>query len=181
MTKIINLYGGPGSGKSTNASLLFYLFKQQHLQAEIVSEYIKSWAWEGRSFSQMDQFYILGHQARRETLLLGKVDYIITDSPVAQIAFYTKKYASKTVLKGIEAAILAFYDACNEQGHEHIHIFLERSFPYQGEGRYQSEKEANDIDKDLKEYLTEKKYNLQPVKGNEDSIKILFKNLIKEV
>lgn len=36
MTKIINLYAGPGAGKSTSAAFIYYLLKDQGLK-----EYIK--------------------------------------------------------------------------------------------------------------------------------------------
>lgn len=41
MTKVINLIGAPGAGKSTIASQLFSLMKWQGLDVELVSEYAK--------------------------------------------------------------------------------------------------------------------------------------------
>ena len=46
MTKIINLYGAPGSGKSTIASGLFFHMKMAGLNVELASEYIKSKVFE---------------------------------------------------------------------------------------------------------------------------------------
>jgi tRNA uridine 5-carbamoylmethylation protein Kti12 len=81
-TTIINLYGGPGTGKSTSAAYLYYILKAEGHNVELVREYVKDWAWEGRQISTYDQIYFLGKQVRRESLLYGKVDWIITDSPV---------------------------------------------------------------------------------------------------
>lgn len=41
--------------------------------AELVREYVKDWAWEGRKINVNDQIYFLGKQVRRETMLYGKL------------------------------------------------------------------------------------------------------------
>ena len=56
-TTIINLYGGPGAGKSTSASDLFVILKERGVNAELAREYVKRWAWERRGISPYDQFY----------------------------------------------------------------------------------------------------------------------------
>jgi hypothetical protein len=40
-TKVINLYGGPGVGKSTTAVGLFYLMRRASIKCEYTSEYVK--------------------------------------------------------------------------------------------------------------------------------------------
>jgi hypothetical protein len=74
VTRIINLYGGPGTGKSTSAAFLYYLLKNDNVNAELVREYVKDWAWEKRSINTYDQLYLLGKQIRKESLLYGKTD-----------------------------------------------------------------------------------------------------------
>ena len=46
---VINLYGGPGTGKSTTAAHVFALLKQRDVNAELVREYAKDIVWEGRT------------------------------------------------------------------------------------------------------------------------------------
>jgi len=48
MTRVINLLGGPGVGKSTAAAKLFAKYKDEGKSVELVREYVKDWAWEGR-------------------------------------------------------------------------------------------------------------------------------------
>lgn len=48
MTKVINLYGGPGTGKSSTAGMLFAHLKLRGVNCEYVQEYAKDAAWEGR-------------------------------------------------------------------------------------------------------------------------------------
>ena len=146
MSTVINLYGGPGTGKSTSAAYLFYLLKSQGKNAELVREYVKDWAWEGRNISTYDQIYLLGKQVRRESILYGKVDYIVTDSPIMLGIYYASKYSSLSVSEGVRAMTLAYYRQAAEDGHKHVHVFLERSKPYNPLGRFQSEDQAKNID-----------------------------------
>jgi deoxyadenosine/deoxycytidine kinase len=152
-TTIINLYGGPGAGKSTSAAYFYYLLKTQHVNVELVREYVKDWAWEGRNISTYDQIYFLGKQVRRESMLYGKVDYIVTDSPVFMNLYYAQRYCTPTLAEGVRASTLAFYRQAAEDGHKHIHILLNRNKPYLSEGRYQTEQEAKEIDGGIKQVL----------------------------
>ena len=63
--KVINLFGGPGVGKSTTASGLFYEMKKARLEVELVTEYAKDAVWEGRTSLLDDQIYIFAKQQRR--------------------------------------------------------------------------------------------------------------------
>lgn len=152
-TQIINLYCGPGGGKSTSASYLYYLLKSQGANVELVREYVKDWAWEARKINTYDQIYFLGKQTRRESMLYGKVDYIVTDSPVMMGSYYADKYCPKLLADGIRAATKAFYDQAEQDGHKHHHVFLKRSKPYNPSGRYQSEEEAKGMDVELREHM----------------------------
>ena len=87
--KVINLFGGPGVGKSTIAADLFAMMKREGHNVELVNEYAKEVTWEGHFSYLDDEFYILAHQNRRLVRLKGKVDYVITDSPILLGLAYT--------------------------------------------------------------------------------------------
>ncbi len=152
-TKIINLYAGPGSGKSTSAAYLFYVLKTRGANAELVREYVKEWAWDQRTISTYDQLYFLGKQGRKESMLYGKVDHIITDSPCLMAAFYAKKHCPPGFAEGIRNVALSFYNQAIEEGHEHTHVFVKRSKGYNPAGRFQTEEQAKDIDGELRSFL----------------------------
>ena len=152
-TTIINLYGGPSVGKSTSAAYLYYLLKAQGKNVELVREYVKDWAWEGRKFSVYDEIYFLGKQVRHESMLFGKVDWIITDAPVYMTAYYASLYCSPKLAHGVAEAAQAFYKQAADDGHQHIHLMLKRTRPYNAEGRYQTEEEALQVDTGIKEML----------------------------
>jgi nicotinamide riboside kinase len=170
-TTIINLYGGPGSGKSTSAAYLYYLLKSEGKNVELVREYVKDWAYEARLISNYDQIYFLGKQVRRESLLYGKVDWIITDSPVMMNLYYAQKYCPSQLSEGIRAATLSMYRQAVEDGHKHTHIFLKRIKPYLAEGRYQKEEEAKEIDVELKQLLQNLKVPFIEIPASEEELK----------
>lgn len=176
-TTIINLYGGPGTGKSTSAAYLYYLLKIQHKNAELVREYVKDWAWEGRHISVNDQIYFLGKQVRRESMLHGKVDWIVTDSPVWMNSFYASYYCTDIIANGVNKLVRAFYKQTQDEGHEHIHVFLNRTKPYSTEGRYQSEAEAQGIDAGVRNMLAA--YNVPFIESDvgEENLKLLLQKI----
>lgn len=152
-TTIINVYGGPGVGKSTSASYLYYLLKTQNENVELVREYVKSWAWEGRKFSVYDEIYFLGKQVRHESMLFGKVEWIVTDAPVYMTAYYASMYCQPQLAQGVAAAAQAFYQQAKDDGHQHLHVVLNRTLPYQAEGRYQTELQALGVDEGVQKML----------------------------
>jgi len=70
MKKIICLYGGPGSGKSTTCAGLYYKLKLKGFNVEMNREYIKEWVWEDREVKEGDQTYFFSKQARRERIYI---------------------------------------------------------------------------------------------------------------
>ncbi len=155
MTRIIDLYGGPGSGKSTTAAYMFALLKQAGVNAELVREYVKEWAWEGREIGPYDQLYFLGKQIRKESMLYGRVDVIVTDSPVLLGIHYARAYSPEFIANAIEFTADHFICQAARDGHEHVHVMLRRSKAYSQAGRYQSEDEAHAIDREVERILVE--------------------------
>lgn len=154
MTHVINLYGGPGTGKSTSAAYIFYRLKTLGYVAEYVQEYVKSWAWEGKEVGAYDQVTLLAEQTAREHRLYGKVDVIVTDSPVWLCAYYGDRHLPSALAGGINGYVRGFYRHCEkEDGVKHHHVFLKRTKAYVAKGRYHTEGEAKEIDVHLKEYL----------------------------
>lgn len=173
-TTIINLYGGPGTGKSTSAAFLYYVLKSEGVNAELVREYVKDWAWEKRNISTYDQIYFLGKQVRRESLVYGKTSWIVTDSPVMMGAYYAREHCPVAISEGIRASTLSFYRQAMEDGHRHVHVFLERSKPYNPEGRYQTEEAAKSIDVGVRNFLSELRVPFVTCGTDEESLRRLL-------
>lgn len=135
--KVINLFAGPGAGKSTTAAGLFYAMKLQQMSVELVTEYAKAMTWERRDNVLSDQLYMFAKQHRTVARLRGHVEYVVTDSPLLLSTVYlTADYPAS-----FEKMVIEFwntYDNCN--------FFLERHKPYVKLGRRQNEDEARAID-----------------------------------
>ena len=153
-TIVINLFGGPGCGKSTTAALLFGQMKLLGLHVELVREYVKHWAWSDRKVKQSDQLYLLGKQSSYESTLYGKVDYIVTDSPILLAGVY-QEYRSKGKDKYVGEAAKAFLREAEKENVTHLNFFLKRVGPFDTRGRWESEKEAKEIDNLVQGYLKE--------------------------
>lgn len=179
MTKVINLYGGPGTGKTTNRSRLFTVFKDAGLEVEEVSEYVKMWAWEKRKPVDFDQFYFFGKQCRSEYPLFHKVDYIITDSPVAISGYYAQLFGTPFQATCFRQMVQVYYDMCAQKGVEHIHVFLKRMKPYNPKGRFQTADEAVAIDGEMKHYLKSLGIKFIEVDGNAEGMAELYSQLIQ--
>jgi predicted ATPase len=145
MTTYINLFSGPGCGKSTLAAELFASFKKRGKSVELVTEFAKDLVWENRQATLEIQPYVSMKQFRNLARLKGKVDYVITDSPLIKDSVYARRYASD--LPQAYHELLLFLH--NNLG-DSINILLTREFAYDSSGRYQSEDEAKDIDDEMR-------------------------------
>jgi nicotinamide riboside kinase len=156
-TKVINMFGGSGIGKSTTAAGLYHQMKLQGLNVELVREYVKGWAWAGTKVNTYDQVYIFGKQARSEYMLYGKVDYIVTDSPILLSPIYDRYYNGDDAM--IEDAALRFIKKAEKNGVQHINFLLERQKAFNPEGRYETEEQAKAVDVYVKNFLDSNQVN----------------------
>jgi nicotinamide riboside kinase len=140
MTKIVNFLGGAGSGKSTGAAALFAELKKRGVNVELASEYAKDLVWEDRLATLGDQIYVFGHQHHRLHRLMGKVDIVITDSPLLLSSVYNPTSDDRgRALDALVTSVFKHFD--------NINFLLRRTMPYQKTGRIQTEKEAVEVDK----------------------------------
>lgn len=151
-TTVINLFGGSGCGKSTTAALLFARMKLNGFHVELVREYVKYWAWNDRKVREWDQLYLLGKQSAYESMLYGKVDFIVTDSPILLAGIY-QEYRSGGADKYVGCAAKSFMDHASSRGVEYMNFVLKRTKPYDSRGRWETEEQAKQIDEFVRGYL----------------------------
>jgi nicotinamide riboside kinase len=162
MTQIINIIGAAGIGKSTLSSLLFGEMKQRGYNVELVREFVKKWAWDGRKIGEYDQIYLFGKQAFSEFSLYGKVDWIVTDSPVILSAFYDSYYTKDCV---IHDSVFKFLDKAQRNGIKHHNFLLKRFKKYDPRGRYESEEQIKDVDNSLVSFLDANNVKYTPIEA----------------
>ena len=128
--------------------------KKRGLEVELVNEYVKKWAWTGRKVGALDQVYIFGKQAKSEHDLYGKVEYIITDSPLLLSPIYEKYYSSDGE-SIVEPSVLAHIEKAGDNGVRHINYLIPRTKPFNPKGRFETEETAKEIDRLVEKYLLE--------------------------
>jgi len=164
---IVNLFAGPGAGKSTQASGLFYRLKMRDVNCELVTEYAKEKTWERNKTAIESSVYIFGNQVHRQYICQDQVDVIITDSPLLLAAFYNY-LKPKTVQESLNILIMEVFRAQNN-----LNIFLNRAKPFSPAGRWQDEKAALDIDRSLREFLEDHQILFTEMGGTPEGLALL--------
>jgi hypothetical protein len=157
-TIIVNFFAGPGCGKSTGASWLFSQLKLNGVDCEYVTEFAKDKVWENNGEVFKCEFYITGKQSFKISRCFGKVDVIITDSPIAISMAYSESDKFK-------AAVLEEF---NKYEKNNMNIFLKRVVPYDTNGRLQTEDVAKNIDNTINNVLDESNIPYYYIDGNTD-------------
>lgn len=174
------MLGGSGIGKSTIAAGLYHEMKLQGINVELVREYVKNWAWDGKKVGKYDQIYIFGKQSRSEYMLYGKVDYIITDSPILLSPVYEKYYNDGESM--IEEAAIKFLKKAEKNGVQHINFLLERKKQFNPEGRYETEEQAKQVDLEVRKFIINYDIDYKLINcPDEDRIKIMMEFLKSDV
>ena len=171
-TLIVNLFGSPGSGKSTGAAYIFSQLKMQGIDCEYIGEFAKDKCWEGNSFMfdcPENQFYIGAKQFYRVNQINGKVDVAITDSPIFLNSFYNK---SEYLGEEYNVVMKRLFDKF-----ENINFFINRVKPYNENGRNQTEEEAKEITKKMKQSLTDNGIFFFERNGDEEGYKLILQEI----
>lgn len=167
---VVNLFAGPGSGKSTTAAGIFYILKSEYnINCEYVSEYAKLLAWEKNKEKLSDQLYVTAKQNRSLERLNGKVEYAITDSPLLLGIHYATNYKLRT-LRPLTVELFNSY--------QNINFFIRRTKKYNPAGRFQTEEEAILIDGEIKKLLDELGVPFIEVDGDVNAAQTIAKRLM---
>jgi len=144
--KIINLFGGPGAGKTTIAYYLAYRMKKAGYRAELVGEAAREIIYDrnpGVTAAQLldNQLLISGLQYERlKRLERHDMDVIIADSPLRMGLVYAKDLPE---YEGLKAAI----EALEADLPRATNVFVQRTEGvYDKESRAQDEKQAMELD-----------------------------------
>lgn len=168
MTKVINIFGGPGIGKSGIAAGVYASMKAAHKNVELVTEVAKDYVWENRfNVLTSDQLIIYAEQHRRMDRLRGHVDYIVTDCPLLMCI----AYIPPGFYKGLEPLIVE-----SARSFDNTNFVLGRAEgTHSDNGRYHSEQQSIDKDREIVDILGtyDPTYDVIPV--NEYTVETIFR------
>ena len=159
---------------STGADYVFSKLKLAGVDAEYVTEFAKDKVWEGSKEAFKCQFYITGKQAFRISRCFGKVDVIVTDSPIR----LGKIYAD--MIGRTQLGLACIEEADQYNGHT-IDIFLERTKPYNPNGRNQSEMESREIDNIIKNMLDQQGVHYEIMSGDQSGYDRIVERVLQAV
>jgi len=177
MSKLINLFGGPGIGKSSIAAGLTYKLKKKHISCNNPYEFPKKLAWDHNIPAIKDQLYVFANQHRGIAECYGKVDYIIIDSPVLfstiYHTYYTKGYPAEFYGQPFHDLVVDLHKRYNN-----LNILLERTDGAHNEDeRFQDYEESIAIDKLCKEILDKHDIPYHTIKVDGKAVKKIMKLL----
>lgn len=170
--KVINLWGGPGSGKSTTAAGLFSHMKLNQIKVELVTEFAKDLTYEKNFITLSNQLLVTGQQDHRLRRLEGHVDYVITDSPLPLGVMY-----ASGVFKSdwFHNCVMGAYNS-----YDNINFYIRRVKPYAMVGRTQTESESNEISNSLINMLNKYELPYIEVDGDKNAHSIIYHHLFKD-
>lgn len=170
---VVNLFGGPGSGKSTGAAFIFSRLKMMDVNCELVTEYAKDCTWENRMMALDCQEYIFGKQSYRMKRCADKVDVIITDSPLPIGLFYNHDPALNENFTNVVMSVFNKYNNKN--------YCLIRSKEYNPIGRNQSKEEADIIGDEIQFFLDDHNIKYILGLGEENFYQFIINEVLKEL
>lgn len=145
-TIVVNIFGVPGAGKSTGAAYVFAALKMQGVNAELVTEYAKDKVWEENNEAFKNQAFLFGNQSYRMSRCAGKVDVIVTDSPLPLSILYNN---DPRLTENFNRSVMDVFNS-----YRNMNFFLNRTMPYNPAGRLQTEEESDALAEPLQNLLS---------------------------
>ena len=170
-TLVINLIGGPCSGKSTIAAELFARLKKMGIKCELCTEFIKERIYDEHKFILTNQIYLFANALNQILNKLNKVDVIIHDGSLLLNICYDKDNN-----KQLHELVLAEYKKFNN-----LDFFLNRTnIKFENYGRIHNEDESNKIDLIIKNLY--QKYNLDFIElDSKDCLDKIIKYILEKI
>jgi len=168
---VINLFAGPGVGKSILSSMLFVKLKMKQVPCEQAPEFVKDKVYEESKKTMENQIYIFGKQQHKLFRLQNKVSVIVTDAPLPISLVYdeTKSVNLKNIIM----------EEFNRFNNLNIYIKRNEDIEFERYGRSQDLDQARAIDNKVLNMLSENNIEYHTITGiDETAIDRLIENEI---
>ena len=142
---VINLFAGPGAGKTTAALELTAALKKEGYNVEYVAEYAKELVLENKLDVLNNQEHVTDEQYHRlDRLRNSGVEIVVTDSPV----LLGKIYGAGKLSAEYGQKIMEYYNSF-----DNFNLVVKRGETYQTEGRLETFEQAKVIDNKIIDLL----------------------------
>ena len=170
---VINLFGGPGCGKSTGAAYIFAMLKIKGVNCELVTEYAKDKTWEHNTTALGCQEHVFGRQSYRMARCRNDVEVIVTDSPLPLSVLYNKNPALDI---NFERTVINIFNT-----YENMNYYINRVKPYNPKGRNQTEAESDALATSIKELLYRNNVLFRDLNGDDEGYKSIVKDVLNKI
>lgn len=170
-SKFINLFAGPGAGKSTTAAGVFYELKTRGYNAELVPEFAKDLVWEGRIETLSRQVYVTARQYHMIEKLKDKAEFIVTDSPVLLGSVYADGHPYCYT-----DTLVWCHHRTSTPG---LNFFIDRSDSFSDIGRVHNEERSRRLDEEIRILLEENDISYTRV-TKEDAVNDIVTRIIDD-
>lgn len=155
---VVNLFGVPGSGKSTGAAYIFSQLKMKGINVELVTEFAKEKKWENNTEVFKNQAYVFGEQSYRLSRCRDKVDVIVSDSPLPLSILYNQE---PSLTENFYRCVMDVFNS-----YHNVNYLLSRTAPYNPIGRNQTEDESDALRKPMVQLLKDRNIPYVEISGN---------------
>ena len=143
---LVNLYGAPGTGKSTGAAYIYSKLKLDEVNCELVTEFAKDMVWDENKKAIYNQAYVFGNQYYRISRLENEVDVVITDSPILLSIIYNKDRRLGKEFTDLVKSVSLSYE-------NRLDILFKRVKQYKTIGRLHNEEQSDKLYDEIKDLL----------------------------
>lgn len=172
-TIVVNIFGAPGSGKSTGAAYIFSKLKMLGVDAELATEVAKDKVWENNQEPFRNQAYLFGNQSYRLSRCAGKVEVIVTDSPLPLSIHYNH---DERLTENFDKTVLDVFNS-----YHNMNYFLHRAKEYNPNGRHQSEQESDTMAGQILNLLDKHNISVKLYRGIEEHYNQIIDEVYQEV
>ena len=172
-TIVVNLFGEPSAGKSTSAMDITARLKRKGINAEYVSEFAKDKVYENNNEVFKHQEYLFGKQSFKMGRVRDKVQVMVVDSPLILCAVYNQ---NATLGEDFNKTVLNVFNSYNNRNY-----LLTRNHPYEIEGRFQNEEEAQEVRDKIVKKLKEFDIDYTLIVSSEENCKYIADEIAKEI
>lgn len=174
-TKVINIIGGPGCGKSMFSAAIVLFLHLHGKTVQTIPDHAKALVWQ-RNFEVLkNQYFIAQRQFEMLNLLDGQVQFLVTESSLPQTLYYNENYEPNICdLAKTRVQILAWHGL-----HDTVNILVERGEKrYARAGRLQEEAQACAIDLGLRKLLDREGINYTALPPDIETINAFATSLL---